>query len=55
MGLLQELNRQGMTVIVVTHETDVARLARRILRFLDGRLVADEANRQLDAAAELAT
>jgi len=55
MGLLQELNRQGMTVIVVTHETDVARFARRILRFLDGRLVADEANRQIDAAAELAT
>jgi len=55
MGLLQELNRQGMTVIVVTHETDVARFARRVLRFLDGRLVADEANRQIDAAAELAT
>jgi len=38
MALLQDLNRQGMTVIVVTHEPDVARFARRLLRFRDGRL-----------------
>jgi len=44
MALFQDLNRQGMTVIVVTHEPDVARFARRVLRFLDGRVVADEPN-----------
>jgi putative ABC transport system ATP-binding protein len=44
MALFQELNGQGMTVIVVTHEPDVARFARRVLRFLDGRVVADERN-----------
>ena len=54
MALFQDLNRQGMTVVLVTHEADVARFARRILRFRDGRLVSDEANRQVDAAAELA-
>jgi putative ABC transport system ATP-binding protein len=54
MALFQELNQQGMTVVVVTHEADVARFARRILRFRDGRLVSDEPNRQVDAAAELA-
>jgi putative ABC transport system ATP-binding protein len=54
MALFQALNRQGMTVIVVTHENDVARFARRILRFLDGRIVSDEANVPLDAAAVLA-
>jgi len=53
MALFQELNRQGMTVVVVTHEPDVACFARRILRFRDGKLVSDEANRQVDAAAEL--
>jgi len=42
MALLQELNGEGMTVVVVTHESDVARFARRVLRFLDGRVVADE-------------
>ena len=38
MALFQELNRQGMTLVLVTHEPDVARFARRALRFRDGRL-----------------
>ena len=53
MALLQDLNRQGMTVVLVTHEPDVARFARRLLRFRDGRLVDDEPNHQPDDAAEL--
>ena len=53
MGLLQELNRQGMTVVMVTHEPDVARFARRILRFRDGRVVEDEANAHPDDATAL--
>jgi putative ABC transport system ATP-binding protein len=40
MALFQELNRQGMTVVLVTHEPEVARFARRVLRFRDGRLVS---------------
>lgn len=40
MTLFQELNRQGMTVVLVTHEAEVARFARRQLRFLDGRVDA---------------
>jgi putative ABC transport system ATP-binding protein len=32
-----------MTLVVVTHEPDIARFARRILRFLDGRLISDVA------------
>lgn len=55
MALLQELNRGGMTVVLVTHEPDVARFAGRILRFKDGHVVQDEANhRPDDAAATLA-
>jgi putative ABC transport system ATP-binding protein len=50
MGLLQDLNRRGMTVVLVTHEADVARFARRILRFRDGRLVEDHVNAQPDDA-----
>jgi putative ABC transport system ATP-binding protein len=53
MALLQDLNRQGMTVILVTHENDVARFAGRIIRFLDGRIVRDEPNRAASAAAVL--
>ena len=54
LALFQNLNRQGMTVVVVTHESDVARFARRILRFRDGHIVRDEANAPLDAGAVLA-
>jgi putative ABC transport system ATP-binding protein len=54
MALFQELNRSGMTVVIVTHEPDIARFAGRVLRFLDGRVVADEANQALDARAQLA-
>jgi putative ABC transport system ATP-binding protein len=52
MALLDDLNGRGMTVILVTHERDVARYARRILTFRDGRLITDEAqDRACDAVA----
>ena len=47
MQLLDALNRQGITVILVTHEADMAAWARRRLLFKDGRLVADDNNRDL--------
>jgi putative ABC transport system ATP-binding protein len=50
MALFQELNRQGMTVVLVTHEPDVARFARRIIAFRDGKVVQDERNVALAAA-----
>ena len=36
MALFQELNDQGITVLVVTHEPDIARYARRIVEVRDG-------------------
>ena len=42
MALFQELNRQGITILIVTHEPDIAAFARRTMRFRDGRLVKDE-------------
>jgi putative ABC transport system ATP-binding protein len=53
MALLQALNRDGMTVVLVTHEPDVARFARRILRFRDGKVVQDEANHRPDDARDM--
>ena len=56
MALLQRLNREGMTIVVVTHEPDVAQHADRILTFRDGRVVGDErVAAPQDAAATLAT
>ncbi len=43
LQLFESLNAQGMTVIMVTHELDVASHARRLLRVKDGRLVEDRA------------
>jgi putative ABC transport system ATP-binding protein len=53
MALLQSLNRHGMTVVLVTHEPDVARFARRILGFRDGKVVRDEGNQPADASQHL--
>jgi len=46
LRLFEELSGRGNTIIVVTHEEDVARHARRILRIRDGLIAADEINRR---------
>jgi putative ABC transport system ATP-binding protein len=56
MALFQELNEQGITIVVVTHEPEVATYATRIVEVRDGRIVRDEAvkNRR-NAARDLET
>ncbi len=54
MGLLQQLNRDGMTVVLVTHEHDIATFASRIIGFRDGHVVDDQrVARPADAQALL--
>jgi putative ABC transport system ATP-binding protein len=54
MGLLQELNRAGMTVVLVTHEHDIAAFASRMIGFRDGHVVSDRVNsRPADARSRL--
>lgn len=50
MTLFEELNREGITIVLVTHEEDIARHAKRKVRFLDGRIISDQATHQQVAA-----
>jgi putative ABC transport system ATP-binding protein len=56
MEVLQRLNRErGLTVLVITHEPDIAEYARRVVAFRDGRVVKDEGvAKPRDAKVELA-
>ncbi|MGO4571172.1 ABC transporter ATP-binding protein [Microvirga sp. 2TAF3] len=52
LALFQELNREGVTIILVTHDADVGRHARRLVRFKDGRVIEDCRQTPLDARLE---
>jgi putative ABC transport system ATP-binding protein len=49
MKALLDLNRRGLTIVVVTHEPNVAAYAHRVVHFKDGEVISDELN--LKAAA----
>ena len=50
LSIFQELNDQGKTVLLITHETDIARFAKRNVMLRDGRIVTDEKVAQVRAA-----
>jgi putative ABC transport system ATP-binding protein len=54
MGIFQELNKQGITVIIVTHEPDIAAFTKTNVHFRDGKIVrVINVPKQKDAAGEL--
>lgn len=52
MGLFEEIHKKGNTIIVVTHEEDIARHAHRIIRLRDGLIESDEMNTQIVRVSE---
>lgn len=56
MQIFQELNDKGLTVVLVTHETDIAQYAKRIVVFRDGKILRDQpVSNRPKAAEELKT
>ena len=54
LELMERVNREyGCTIVIVTHNAAIARMADRVLRLRDGRLAEDSVNAQPLAAAEL--
>ena len=53
MGIFQELNNIGITVILVTHEPDIAQFAKRHIVFRDGKIKSDKINPSPRIAAEV--
>jgi putative ABC transport system ATP-binding protein len=51
MELFVELHRQGMTVVLVTHDAGIARYAERVVTFRDGNIVSDERNAPVQVPA----
>ena len=51
MHLMQDLNRQGITVVLITHEPEVAGYAKRQIHFRDGRIESDTAHPDLKRAS----
>ncbi|MBE0648907.1 MAG: ABC transporter ATP-binding protein [Bacteroidales bacterium] len=52
LGLLEDIHRMGNTVIVVTHEEDIALHAHRIIRLMDGEIASDEKNPTIKTVAD---
>src|SRR3989449_5151741 len=53
MEVFQKLNDDGLTIVLVTHESDIAQFAKRRLQFRDGKIQRDEAVAKRPAAAEV--
>jgi putative ABC transport system ATP-binding protein len=53
MGIFQDLNAQGLTIVLVTHETDIAEFAKRTIHFRDGKIRRDERVKNRPSAMEV--
>jgi putative ABC transport system ATP-binding protein len=55
LGVLDQLNQSGRTIMLITHEPDVADHARRLIRLVDGKVVTDSRHRPLPYLARAVT
>jgi putative ABC transport system ATP-binding protein len=53
MALFQELNKQGRTIVFVTHEPDIASFSSRTITLKDGKVIKDSKNENVRSAKEV--
>ena len=53
MALIQELNRQGRTIVFVTHEPDIAGFSSRTIMLKDGKVMKDSPNDNVKSAKDM--
>ncbi|MCI9545978.1 MAG: ABC transporter ATP-binding protein [Lachnospiraceae bacterium] len=53
MGILRNLHKEGRTVILITHDDEIAESARRIIRIMDGKIVEDILNENYEEGEEV--
>jgi macrolide transport system ATP-binding/permease protein len=49
LSILQELNRKGMTIVMVTHEDEIGEKCKRVIRMRDGKIISDKRNEEISA------
>jgi putative ABC transport system ATP-binding protein len=53
MAFLQQLNEEGITILIVTHEEDIAAMCKRIIRLRDGVIMEDKKVTQVRAESHV--
>ena len=53
MKILKELNNQGTTIIIITHNDEIAKLSRRVVRIHDGKIDSDSVNKNISSYGEV--
>lgn len=49
LSILQDLNRKGMTIVMVTHEDEIGEKCKRVIRMRDGKIISDKRNEEISA------
>ena len=52
MNVFQQLHEKGITIIIVTHEPEIAQFTERVVTFSDGRIIEDYQNREIKSAIQ---